>query len=46
GMSSAFVPGTPAHSYARGKKVLFMTQEQAEMVDRLTSEYGSILGFK
>src|SRR3990172_2794453 len=46
GMSSAFVPGTPAHRYAQGKKVLFMTQEQAEMVDRLTRDYGKILGFK
>ncbi|HEY5572183.1 MAG TPA: hypothetical protein VIK64_04125, partial [Anaerolineales bacterium] len=46
GMSSAFISGTPAHRYAQGKKVLFMTQEQAEMVDRLTREYGKILGFK
>lgn len=46
GMSSAFVPGTPAYRYAQGKKVLYMTQDQAEMVDRLTREYGNILGFK
>jgi hypothetical protein len=45
-MSSAFVPGTPAYRYAQGKKVLYMTQDQAEMVDRLTREYGKILGFK
>jgi hypothetical protein len=31
------------YRYAQGKKVLFMTQEQAEMVDRLTREYGKIL---
>ena len=46
GMSSAFVPDTPAYRYAQGKKVLYMTQDQAEMVDRLAREYGDILGFK
>ena len=45
GMSSAFVPGTPANRYAQGKKVLYMTQDQAEMVDRLTREYGKIMGY-
>lgn len=45
GQTSAFVPGTTAHKYAQGKKVLYMTQDQAEMVDRLTREYGKILGF-
>jgi iron(III) transport system substrate-binding protein len=46
GMSSAFVSGTPAYRYAQGKNVLYMTQDQVEMVDRLTREYGKILGFK
>lgn len=46
GLSSALVPGTPAYRYAQGKKVLYMTQDQAESVDRLTREYGKILGFK
>ncbi len=45
GMSSAFVPGTAAYKYAQGKKVLYMTQDQAEMVDRLTREYGKIMGY-
>jgi len=45
GLTSAFVPGTPAYRYAQGKKVLYMTQDQAEMVDRLTREYGKIMGF-
>lgn len=44
GQTSAFVPGTTAYKYAQGKKVLYMTQDQAEMVDRLTREYGKILG--
>ena len=42
GQTSAFVPGTPAYKYAQGKKVIYMKQEQAEMVDRLTAEYGKI----
>jgi len=46
GQTSAFVPGTTAYKYAQGKKVLYMAQDQAEMVDRLTREYGKILGFK
>ncbi|MBI2089413.1 MAG: extracellular solute-binding protein [Deltaproteobacteria bacterium] len=46
GQTSAFVPGTTAYKYAQGKKVLYMNQDQAEMVDRLTREYGKILGFR
>ncbi len=45
GQSSAFVPGTTAYKYAQGKNVIYMHQSQAEMVDRLTREYGKILGF-
>jgi iron(III) transport system substrate-binding protein len=45
GQTSAFVPGTTSYKYAQGKKVLFMSQDQAEMVDRLTRTYGKILGF-
>ncbi|MBI2360917.1 MAG: substrate-binding domain-containing protein [Deltaproteobacteria bacterium] len=44
--ASAFVPGTAAHSFFKGKKVLYMNQEQAQAVDRLAREYGKILGFK
>ena len=46
GQTSAFVPGTPAYNYAQGKKVIYMKQEYAEMVDRLTTEYGKIFGFQ
>lgn len=46
GQTSAFVPGTKSYNYAQGKKVLFMTQDQAELVDRLTRTYGKILGFR
>ena len=45
GQTSAFVPGTTAYKYAQGKKVLYMNQDHAEMVDRLIREYGKILGF-
>lgn len=46
GQTSAFVPGTTAYRYAQGKKILYMTQDQAKMVDRLTRTYGKTLGFR
>ncbi|MGE5818451.1 MAG: ABC transporter substrate-binding protein [Deltaproteobacteria bacterium] len=46
GQSSAFVPGTSAYKYAQGKKMVYMSQEQAALIDRLSAEYGTILGFK
>jgi iron(III) transport system substrate-binding protein len=46
GQSSAFVPGTSAYKYAQGKKMVYMSQEQAALIDRLSSDYGKILGFK
>ena len=45
GESSAFIPGTSAYKYAQGKRVLYMTQEQAKNMDRLRAEYYKILGF-
>lgn len=45
GESSAFVPGTPAYEYAQRRKMVYMTQDRAEMINRLTTEYGKILGF-
>jgi ABC-type Fe3+ transport system substrate-binding protein len=45
GESSAFVPGTPAHEYAQRRKMVYMTQEHAELINRLTTEYGKVLGF-
>ena len=46
GQSSAFIPGTRAYKYAQGKKMVYMSQDQAALVDRLSVEYGKILGFK
>jgi ABC-type Fe3+ transport system substrate-binding protein len=44
GHTSAFVPGTPAYKFVQGKKTIYMKQEHAEMVDRLTAVYGKIFG--
>jgi hypothetical protein len=46
GHTSAFIPGTRANKYVKGKKVLYMTQSQSQMVERLTREYTKILGMK
>lgn len=46
GQTSAFIPGTLAHKYARGKQIVYMNQTQAETVDRLARDYGKILGFE
>ena len=46
GQTSAFVSGTPAYKFAQTRNVIYMKQEHAEMVDRLTSEYGKIFGFQ
>ena len=45
GQSSALIPGTSAYKYVQNKTVVYMSQDQAEMVDRLSREYGKILGF-
>jgi iron(III) transport system substrate-binding protein len=45
GQTSAFVPGTPAYKFLKGKQALFMNQNQAKDIDRLAREYGKILGF-
>lgn len=45
GHSSAHVPGTKAHKFIQGKTVVFMKQDQAQLVDKLTRQYGKIMGF-
>ena len=45
GQTSALIPGTTAHKYAQGKRLLQMNQNQAQTVDRLARQYGKILGF-
>jgi iron(III) transport system substrate-binding protein len=46
GQTSAFIPGTTAHKYAQGKRLLVMTQTQAQTVDKLARQYGKVLGFE
>lgn len=46
GQTSAFIPGTNAHKYTQGKRMLYMNQNQAETVDRLARVYGKVLGFE
>jgi ABC-type Fe3+ transport system substrate-binding protein len=45
GHSSAYVPGTKAYKFAQGKNVVYMKQEQAQLVDKLTRQYGKVFGF-
>ncbi|HUK41955.1 MAG TPA: extracellular solute-binding protein [Candidatus Acidoferrales bacterium] len=45
GQSSAFIPGTAAYKYVQKKNVVYMSQDKAEMIDRLSREYGKIFGF-
>jgi iron(III) transport system substrate-binding protein len=46
GQTSALIPGTTAHKYAQGKRLLVMTQNQAQSVDKLARQYGKVLGFE
>lgn len=45
GHTSAHVKGTKAYKFAQGKKVVFMKQDKAELIDKLARDYGKILGF-
>ena len=45
GQTSTLIPETPAYKYVQGKKVIYIHQDQAETVDRLSREYGKIFGF-
>lgn len=46
GHTSAFVPGTPAYKFVQGKTTIYMKQEHAALVDRLTPLYGKIFGLQ
>jgi iron(III) transport system substrate-binding protein len=45
GHTSAFVPGTAAYKFAQGKQVVYMRQDQAQKVDKISRQIGKILGF-
>jgi iron(III) transport system substrate-binding protein len=45
GHTSAYVPGTDAYKFVQGKQVLYMKQEQADKVDKISRQIGKIIGF-
>jgi iron(III) transport system substrate-binding protein len=45
GHTSAYVPGTSAYKFAQGKQVVYMKQDQAQKVDKISRQIGKILGF-
>jgi ABC-type Fe3+ transport system substrate-binding protein len=45
GHTSAYVPGTEAYKFAQGKQVVYMKQEQADKIDKISRQVGKILGF-
>jgi iron(III) transport system substrate-binding protein len=45
GHTSAYVPGTAAYKFVQGKQVLYMKQDQADKVDKISRQIGKILGF-
>jgi iron(III) transport system substrate-binding protein len=45
GHTSAHVPGTTAYKFAQGKQVVYMKQDQAQKVDKISRQIGKILGF-
>lgn len=45
GQTSAFARGTSTAKRIQGKQVVYMTQEQAEKVDKLSRQFGKMLGF-
>ena len=45
GHTSAYVPGTTAYKFAQGKQVVYMKQDQAQKVDKISRQIGKILGF-
>jgi hypothetical protein len=45
GHTSAYVPGTAAYKFVQGKQVIYMKQDQADKVDKISRQIGKILGF-
>lgn len=45
GHTSAYIPGTDAYKFAQGKQVVYMNQDQAAKVDKISRQMGKILGF-
>jgi iron(III) transport system substrate-binding protein len=45
GESSAFIAGTKMHRYVQGKDVIYLTQKDVQMVNRVTAAMTKIFGF-
>ena len=45
GESSAFIPGTKMHKYVQGKDVIYLTQKDVQLVNRVTAAMGKLFGF-
>ena len=46
GQSSAFIPGTATHSYVQGKSVIYLSQKDVGLVNKMVAEIGKTLGFR
>jgi iron(III) transport system substrate-binding protein len=46
GQSSAFVPGTAMHRYIQGKSVIYLSQKDVGLVNKMVAEIGKTLGFR
>jgi ABC-type thiamine transport system substrate-binding protein len=46
GQSSAFIPGTAMHRYVQGKSVIYLSQKDVGLVNRMVADIGKILGFR
>jgi iron(III) transport system substrate-binding protein len=46
GQSSAFVPGTAMHRYVQGKSVIYLSQKDVGLVNKMVAEIGKTLGFR
>lgn len=46
GQSSAFVPGTAMHSYVQNKSVIYLSQKDVGLVNKMVADTGKILGFR
>jgi ABC-type Fe3+ transport system substrate-binding protein len=45
GQTSAFVPGTKMYNYVQGKDVIYLSQNDVDLVNRAVVEVNKILGF-
>lgn len=46
GQSSAFISGTATHRYVQGKSVIYLSQNDVALVNKMVDNIGKILGFR